>query len=211
MAKEIAEEIVRKPLLIAMKGHPGSGKSTLARALASTLRFPLIDKDDIRDSTFHLQQHLSNSNSHLLNNLSYESIWRVASTQLHLGLSVVIDSTLSRRTHLDRLLSLAASSRARLVIVECRPLDEAKWRERLEGREKSWHKPSTWGELQKLVKGYSGCFDYDVGDVPKMMVDTTTPNVRVEELVSSVVDFIASSCGQTPQLPCCTNTTVCTK
>ncbi|XWS30129.1 hypothetical protein CRYUN_Cryun24cG0091400 [Craigia yunnanensis] len=170
MAKAFEEEIIGKPLIIAMKGHPGTGKSTLAHALASTLKFPLIDKDDIRDSTFHLRQQLS---SHLLNDLSYEAIWRVASTQLHLGLSVIIDSPLSRRTHLDRLLNLAASSGARLMIVECKPLDEAKWRERLEGREKSWHKPHTWEELQKLVKGYSGCSEYDVGDVPKIVLDTT--------------------------------------
>ncbi|XVE86211.1 hypothetical protein DITRI_Ditri18aG0017600 [Diplodiscus trichospermus] len=177
-----------------MKGHPGTGKSTLAHALSSALKFPLLDKDDIRDSTFLLHQHPSNISSHLLNDLSYEAIWRLASTQLHLGLSVIIDSTLSRRTHLDRLLNLAVSARAHLVIVECQPLDEAKWRERLEGREKSWHKPSTWEDLQKLVKGYSGCSEYDVGDVPKLVFDTTAPNLGVEDLVSRVVDFIASSC-----------------
>ncbi|TYH42540.1 hypothetical protein ES332_D11G070500v1 [Gossypium tomentosum] len=116
-----------------------------------------------------------------------------ASTQLHLGISVIIDSPLSHRTHLDRLISLAASAGARLLIVECRPSDEAKWRERLEGRDKSWHKPTSWEELQELIKGYGGCTEYDVGDVPKMVVDTTAPNLGVEELVSSVVRFIASS------------------
>ncbi|OMO68103.1 hypothetical protein COLO4_29884 [Corchorus olitorius] len=188
-----------------MKGHPGTGKSTLAHALASTLKFPLIDKDDIRDSTFHLQQQhsiaaaaASSSSSFvsLLNDLSYEAIWRVASTQLHLGLSVIIDSPLSRPTHFDRLISLAASAGAQPVIVECKPSDEAKWRERLEGREKSWHKPSSWEELQKLVEGYKGCTEYDVGHVPKTVVDTTAPNVGVEELVSSVVDFIDSFRGR---------------
>ncbi|KAB2055929.1 hypothetical protein E1A91_A11G070600v1 [Gossypium mustelinum] len=192
MAKELGEEITKKPLIIAMKGHPGTGKSTLAHALASALKFPLVDKDDIRDSTFPLHQQPQGSHT-LLNHLSYEAIWRVASTQLHLGISVIIDSPLSHRTHLDRLISLAASAGARLLIVECRPSDEAKWRERLEGREKSWHKPNSWEELQELIKGYGGCTEYDVGDVPKMVVDTTAPNLGVEELVSSVVRFIASS------------------
>ena len=82
------------------------------------------------------------------------------------------------------------------MIVECKPSDEAKWRERLEGREKSWHKPSSWEQLERLVRGYSGCTEYDVGNVPKTVVDTTAPNAGVEELVSSVVDFIASSCGR---------------
>ncbi|KAG4173496.1 hypothetical protein ERO13_A11G061633v2 [Gossypium hirsutum] len=181
MAKELGEEITKKPLIIAMKGHPGTGKSTLAHALASALKFPLVDKDDIRDSTFPLHQQPQGSDT-LLNHLSYEAIWRVASTQLHLGISVIIDSPLSHRTHLDRLISLAASAGARLLIVECRPSDEA-----------NWHKPNSWEELQELIKGYGGCTEYDVGDVPKMVVDTTAPNLGLEELVSSVVRFIASS------------------
>ena len=41
-----------KPILVLMKGHPGSGKSTLAQALARKLKWPLIDKDDIRDCTW---------------------------------------------------------------------------------------------------------------------------------------------------------------
>ncbi|KAE8666018.1 hypothetical protein F3Y22_tig00112523pilonHSYRG00303 [Hibiscus syriacus] len=191
MSKEAEEKIRNKQLIIAMKGHPGTGKSTLAHALASALKFPLIDKDDIRDSTFPLHQHQQPAAG--LNDLSYEAIWRVATTQLRLGLSVIIDSPLSRRAHLDRLLDLTATVGARLVIVECRPSDEAMWRERLEGREKSWHKPASWGELQELIKAYDGCSEYDVGNVPRMVVDTTAPNIGVEELVSSVVQFIASA------------------
>lgn len=78
------------------------------------------------------------------------------------------------------------------------------WRERLErrgaeelsegGGGSSWHKPSTWRELERLVQGYGGCTDYDVGDVPKMEVDTTAP-LAFEEIVSAVVEFIVSRCG----------------
>ncbi|KAL6137155.1 hypothetical protein ACLB2K_062450 [Fragaria x ananassa] len=42
---------VSAPVIIAMKGHLGTGKTTLSRSLASTLKIPLIDKDDVRDST----------------------------------------------------------------------------------------------------------------------------------------------------------------
>lgn len=54
-----------------------------------------------------------------------------------------------------------------------------------------WHKPATWRDLERLLEGYAGCTEYDVGDVPRLVVDTTA-SVEVEELVSSVVEFIAS-------------------
>ncbi|KAF3445020.1 hypothetical protein FNV43_RR14713 [Rhamnella rubrinervis] len=187
-------------LIIAMKGHPGTGKSTLANSIASALKFPLLDKDDVRDCTLSLQHSLVSASpatsSSLLNDLSYHAIWQIASTQLRLGLSVVVDSPLSRRAHLDRLLQLASTHGARVLIVECKPKDEAEWRRRLELRGEaaqgtSWHKPSTWRDMERLLEGYGGCTDYDVGGVARMVVDTTARG-GVEGVVSGVVEFIHS-------------------
>ncbi|GMP66893.1 hypothetical protein CsSME_00027064 [Camellia sinensis var. sinensis] len=186
------------PLIVAMKGHPGTGKSTLAQSIATSLKCPLIDKDDVRDSTYTLQLSVP---PELLNDLSYDVVWRVASTQLRLGLNVVLDSPLSRRAHLDRLLQLAADAGARLLVVECVPKDKAEWRRRLERRGAaegaSWHKPSTWRDLERLLEAYGGCSAYDVGDVPKLVLDTTAP-VGVAELVSAVIRFIDSCRGPPP-------------
>ncbi|KZV27407.1 hypothetical protein F511_02516 [Dorcoceras hygrometricum] len=185
------------PIIIAMKGHPGTGKSTLAAAIAKALRCPLIDKDHFRDCTQRIQQALPSSTANsLLNDLSYQAMWRVASTQLGLGLSVVVDSPLSRRAHLDRLLDLAAENGARVMVVECRAVDEDEWRRRLEARGRvagaeKWHKPATWVEMERLLEGYGGCWDYDVGEVGKLVVDTTT-SVEVSELVSMVLQFLNS-------------------
>ncbi|KAH7533695.1 hypothetical protein FEM48_Zijuj04G0158800 [Ziziphus jujuba var. spinosa] len=200
-------------VIIAMKGHPGTGKSTVAESISKALKLPLLDKDDVRDSTLSLQRSLllltssPDAASSLLNDLSYLAIWQIASTQLRLGLSLVIDSPLSRPAHLDRLVQLASTYGARLLIVECKPSDEAEWRRRLESRGSpspsqaaenetgsGWHKPSTWRDMERLLEGYGGCTEYDVGGVPKMVVDTTA-DVSFEELVSGVVEFILSHCA----------------
>lgn len=187
-----------RPILIAMKGHPGTGKSTLATAIAKTLKCPLVDKDHFRDSSYQIQQALIKASpataSKLLNDLSYEVMWRVVSTQLGLGLSVVIDSPLSRRRQFDHLLDIASESGASVVVIECQPGDEQEWRRRLEmrginGDEGRWHKPTTWAEMERLLDGYGGCWDYDVGEVPKLVVDTTAP-VKVEKLVAKIFEFI---------------------
>lgn len=185
------------PLLIAMKGHPGTGKSTLARRLAAALRSPLLDKDDVRDCTLPLQQSSPDSSTAaaMLNDLSYSVLRKMAETQLELGLSVVVDSPLSRRSHLDSLVELAERAGARVAVVECRPGDEEEWRRRLERRGEgsgaSWHKPDTWQDLIGLVQGYEGCAEYDVGPVPRIVLDTTG-GADVDALVEVVLQFVGS-------------------
>ncbi|KAI3820861.1 hypothetical protein L1987_08411 [Smallanthus sonchifolius] len=172
-----------------MKGHPGSGKTTLARFLAASLGCPLID------STFTIESQLDSTTTiqKLLNHLSYQVIWRMVETQLSLGLSVVIDSLLSHRAHFDRLVDLAkAFDGTQLVVVECKPKDEVEWRRRLENRGKdgSWHKPATWRDMERLLEGYKGRTDYDVGEVPKLVLDTTETDVKVTEHAEVVLRFL---------------------
>jgi predicted kinase len=191
----MADEQSAPPVVVAMKGHPGSGKSTAARAIAAALRCPLLDKDDVRDCTLALEAVAA---SGVLNELSYAVLWCVAEKQVQLGLSVVIDSPLSRRVHLDALTRIPG---ALVVIVECHPSDKEEWRRRLEkrgaadshgGGSDGWHKPKTWAELERLVEGYQGCTDYEIGDVPRIVVDTTDPTVDAEAIAAKVVGFIKS-------------------
>jgi predicted kinase len=190
----------RPVVVVAMKGHPGSGKSTAARAIAAALRCPLLDKDDVRDCTLPLEGMAA---AGMLNDLSYAVLWRMAERQVRLGLSVVIDSPLSRRAHLDVLTRLVG---ALVVVVECRPGDNEEWRRRLEkrgvavpnGGGDGWHKPKTWAELERLLEGYQGCTDYEIEDVPRIVVDTTDPTVDAQAIAAKVVGFVSShlACSQ---------------
>lgn len=190
------QSALARPVVVAMKGHPGSGKSTAASAIAAALRCPLLDKDDVRDCTRPL---VGLAAAGMLNDLSYAVLWRMAERQVRLGLSVVIDSPLSRRAHLDALTQLTG---VLVVIVECRPGDREEWRRRLEKRGASasngggggdgWHKPKTWAELEGLLEGYQGCTDYEIGDVPRVVVDTTDPAVDPQAIAAKVVGFIRS-------------------
>lgn len=194
MAEEQENHRPSTSIVVAMKGHPGTGKSTLARALSAALKIPLLDKDDVRDCTLALQQRHQTPPG-LLNDLAYDVVFAVAATQLAGGLSVVVDSPLSRRAHLDRLVRLASPHGARVAVVECRPGDEAEWRRRLEARRGdggSWHKPATWGDMERLLEAYGGCTEYDLGGVPRLVVDTTRGGQGEEAAAAAAAaEFVA--------------------
>ncbi|KAL6985631.1 hypothetical protein U1Q18_019007 [Sarracenia purpurea var. burkii] len=167
----------KRPKIIAMKGQPCTGKSTVASSLAQELKCPLLALDDIRDSIASLQHSLLPTFSpaaaaDFLDLQSYEAICRIAIPQLRLGLDLVIDSPLSCRPHLDRLLQLSANSGANLVVVECKPQDKYQWEDWLRrqrpGSDSYWYRPSTWEDLSVfLLNGYES------DDVSKVVVDTT--------------------------------------
>ena len=163
--------------LVLMKGFPATGKSVLAHSLCRSLSWPLIDKDDIKDSTLHLE----NGNA-----MAYEIMWSVSGRQLELGLSVVVDSPLTYPQQYRAGRSLAAEYGARLLVVETR-LDEPLWRDRLDARDRSEseHKIAGWSAMQDMLAKYDGCWKYDIPQERHMVVDAARP---VAELTDSVLE-----------------------
>lgn len=92
-------------LLLLLKGYPGCGKSTVGNSLAKHLKIPIIDKDDAKDSLMLLKEKINDEI--ILNDLSYEIMFSSASRQLSNGLSVLVDSPLSKERHFNRALDLA--------------------------------------------------------------------------------------------------------
>jgi predicted kinase len=165
-----------KPYLILLKGHPATGKSTLARALARRLRWPLIDKDDVKDFIAGLPGG---------NPLAYEVAWRVVSTQLSLGISAIVDTPLSYPINYEAGCNLAAQHSAHLLVVET-VLDEESWRQRLESRvlsAQSQHKIHSWASMQTLLTHYDGCWRYPIHPAHHLRVDTAVDLERLVDLV----------------------------
>jgi predicted kinase len=157
----------RRPLLIAMKGHPATGKSTLARGLARAFGWPLLDKDDIKDHTLATPGG---------NELAYAILWQMVATQLALGLSVIADSPLSYPIGYDMVKKLVRRYDTRLLVVETSlAIDE--WRRRLETRSpgESAHKVRGWEAMQVLLRTYDGCWQYPVAPEHHLVVDTGRP------------------------------------
>lgn len=158
-----------------MKGHPATGKSTLATTLARLLKWPLLDKDDIKDHTLGLPD---------ANNLAYAILWQVVATQLRLGISVIVDSPFAYPTLYEQANALATEHHAQLLVVET-VLEETKWRQRLEARSptESTHKIRGWERMQAHLAHYNGCWQYPITPEQHLLVDTAEP---LEELISAV-------------------------
>ena len=163
--------------LIAMKGHPATGKSTLARALARQQRWPLIDKDDVKDHTANVPGG---------NVLAYDILWQIVETQLRLGMSVIADSPLSYPLSYETVQQLANRYGAKLWVVETR-LDSVVWLARLEARGQTSannHRIDSWADMQALLARYDGCWNYEIAPEQHILLDSSQP---VEQLVEAVL------------------------
>jgi len=175
--------------LVAMKGHPATGKSTLATVLARLLKWPLLDKDDIKDHTLGLPN---------ANDLAYAILWQMVATQLRLGISVVVDSPFAYPSLYARAQQLVIDHNAQLLVVET-TLDEALWRHRLEKRspDESTHKIRGWARMQELLAQYNGCWRYPVAAEQHLLINTAEP---LAELIAVVAKRLSLQLPVTDQL-----------
>lgn len=183
-----------RPALLLLKGHPATGKSTLAHALARTLQWPLLDKDDIKDHLYTLPAG---------NEAAYAILWQVAARQLQLGLNVIVDSPLSYAGGYRTGCDLARRFGAKLLVVET-TLPEAEWRARLDARPPtaSAHKIAGWAAMQRLLAHYQECWRYPIAPAHHLVVDTTTPlAVLVAAVTARLAELDAGPQPTQPDLP----------
>ena len=160
--------------LIVMRGYPGTGKSTIARAIAKTLRVPLIDRDIIRQMGVDILGSLPE-----IGRFSYELMFALTREQLDLGLSVVVDTPLTYATTYEQARRLADSFSIPMLVVHCQ-CPSAVQKSRLEGRKGkvSQFQITSWEEWQQWKLRFE---EYDDGGC---VIDTSSP---ISESLSKVL------------------------
>lgn len=81
-----------RPLLVIVNGLPGTGKTTLSRDLAGRLGFPLIGKDDLKESLFDSLGAADRAWSVRLGAATYALLYLIAEKLMQAGVSFVLES-----------------------------------------------------------------------------------------------------------------------
>jgi predicted kinase len=80
------------PSVVVVTGPPASGKTTLARAIADALGWPLLTKDDIKETLFDTLGIGDRAWSHRLGAASMELLSKLVREQLEAGRDVVAEA-----------------------------------------------------------------------------------------------------------------------
>jgi predicted kinase len=109
-------------VLVLVSGPPGAGKTTLAKQLGAELSYPVIDRDDIKDSLFDSLGWSDREWSKKVGGASWELLFVLAERLIAAGVSVILDSNFERGKH-PQLRRMAERYSFTIVEVHCRTDD----------------------------------------------------------------------------------------
>lgn len=162
-----------------MSGLPGSGKSTIAERLAQRLQIPVFSVDPI-ESAIIKAGIAKGFETGLAAYLIAETL---ASEQLKLGTSVIIDAVNAEEEGKDIWRGLAKRFGLELIILDVFVADQALHRKRLESRVRSLHGFSevTWDRVEARRKSLTPWQE------PTLRLDSTN---KIEANVSEALRYI---------------------
>jgi len=183
-------------VVVLIRGMPGIGKSTLATALAQSLGFALVMKDDVRDVAVRWDKKLNDTilRSHPdsavrvdSNEMTYEVCFAIGLTQLRIGmLGVVFESPLGRVQLGEKAVSTFQTSGAYVVLVDCYA-ERSVWEARLATRTPHSHRPRN---ADQITDHYGGNIDYELETDAHIRIDTARPTQESVEKIKSVIQTL---------------------
>jgi len=164
--------------LIVVSGLPGSGKSTVSEAIAEQLKFPIFSVDPIESSI--LKSGLAKNYETGL--AAYIVTQNLASEQLKLGMSIIIDAVNPVNEARAIWHKLEKEYNAKLIIIEC-TLDKEIHKKRLHDRVRNMHgiPEVTWEDIENRKK------EYLPWQEQRLVLDTAQPH---EENVHKALLYI---------------------
>lgn len=156
--------------LIVFSGLPGTGKSTLAEAIGRQLGIPVFAKDWLEATLLRSELKPTNEEKSL-GYAGYELLTILATRQMILGQSVILDSVAASKTIRTTWRQLSDQYNADWRVIECVCLDESLHRSRLKDRKRhipGWHELE-WSEVER-VKQY-----YVPWEGERLVLDMTRP------------------------------------
>ena len=168
------------PILYIFSGLPGTGKSTLAKMLAKALKCTYVRIDTV-------EQGLRDLCHFNVQGEGYRLSYRIASNNLNLGISTIVDSCNPIRLTRNEWVEVAKSANSNFINIEVICSDKHVHKKRVEERISQMPnlKLTTWEEIQKR--------SYDEwGDEKRIVIDTanSSKETSFKELNHCLANYI---------------------
>ncbi|MBL7669502.1 MAG: AAA family ATPase [Bdellovibrionaceae bacterium] len=133
-----------KKALILVRGLGGTGKTTLSSSLSRTLQFPVLNRDDVKESVRDLNFDLK-----MQSEIGYQTINTLSRVQLKNGISVILDANARFHSMQSFYENLALETGSSLYVITCICSDETEWKRRIDERGKTH--PVTFEETKSML------------------------------------------------------------